>query len=126
MRTSASRSRSRSLEKRDRRDSAKDKDATSKPGTPTQDSNHGDMDVRLSGAGQNLQNVPGNKKRCRDFDEKGRSFLPKIVSYESPITWKVMFLNANKTIKLITNADFQVIACAAKCVPSITASILSS
>lgn len=69
---SASRSRSRSLEKRDRRDS--NKDTHSRPGTPTQDSNHGDMDLRLTNSTQSIQSVvvqQNNKRRCRDFDEKG-------------------------------------------------------
>lgn len=73
VRTSGSRSRSRSLEKRDRRDSLKDKDITSKPGTPTHDTNHGETDGRIN---NNVPNVPsavqGSKKRCRDFDEKGK------------------------------------------------------
>ncbi|KAJ8982215.1 hypothetical protein NQ317_013517 [Molorchus minor] len=76
-RTSGSRSRSRSADKRDRRDSLKDKEKekeSSRPGTPTQDSNHGDMDLRLTNSTQSIQSVvvqQGNKKRCRDFDEKG-------------------------------------------------------
>ncbi|XP_023311914.1 zinc finger protein swm isoform X3 [Anoplophora glabripennis] len=74
-RATASRSRSRSLEKRDRRDSLKEKEKEpSRPGTPTQDSNHGDMDLRLTNSTQSIQSVvvqQGSKKRCRDFDEKG-------------------------------------------------------
>ncbi|XP_060533115.1 zinc finger protein swm [Cylas formicarius] len=54
----SSRSRSRSIEKRERRDS---KDV--RPDTPTADSGGGDVDMRA--------NPPGNKRRCRDFDEKG-------------------------------------------------------
>lgn len=74
MRTSGSRSRSRSIEKRDRKDSLKDKETTSKPGTPTHDSNLGDADGRNNNNGQNLQNISqGSKKRCRDFDEKGKN-----------------------------------------------------
>ncbi|XP_030748092.1 RNA-binding protein 26 [Sitophilus oryzae] len=68
----SSRSRSRSLEKRERRDS-KDLKIHSRPGTPTQDSNHGD-DVPISNSNQTLNSVvvqPNNKRRCRDFDEKG-------------------------------------------------------
>lgn len=50
-------------------------------GTPTQDSNHGDVDMRLSTTSQSIQsvvavasNVPNSqpgfqtKRRCRDFD----------------------------------------------------------
>lgn len=53
-------------------------------GTPTQDSNHGDVDMRLSTTSQSIQsvvsvasNIPNNqtgsfqqqtKRRCRDFD----------------------------------------------------------
>lgn len=50
-------------------------------GTPTQDSNHGDVDMRLSTTSQSIQSVvavassvpnsqPGfqTKRRCRDFD----------------------------------------------------------
>lgn len=51
-------------------------------GTPTQDSNHGDVDMRLSTTSQSIQSVvavassiPNNqagsfqaKRRCRDFD----------------------------------------------------------
>jgi RNA-binding protein 26 len=73
---SASRSRSRSAEK-PRKDGFKDKDAKeghSRPGTPTQDSNHGDMDLRLTNSTQSIQSVvvqQNSKRRCRDFDEKG-------------------------------------------------------
>ncbi|KAG5882370.1 hypothetical protein JTB14_036294 [Gonioctena quinquepunctata] len=72
-RSSASRSRSRSLEKRDHRDlKEKEKDG-SRPGTPTLDSNHGEMDARISNNAQSMQGalVLQGKKRCRDFDEKG-------------------------------------------------------
>ncbi|KAK9887320.1 hypothetical protein WA026_021628 [Henosepilachna vigintioctopunctata] len=68
-----SRSRSRSVDK-PRRDSLKDKERElSRPETPTQDSNHGETDVRVNTLGQNIQScvVPPNKRRCRDFDEKG-------------------------------------------------------
>lgn len=52
-------------------------------GTPTQDSNHGDVDMRLSTTSQSIQSVvaassipnnqtssfpPQAKRRCRDFD----------------------------------------------------------
>lgn len=66
------------MEKREHRDLLrdKDKDGSSKPGTPTQDSNHGEMDLRLTNSTQSIQNVvpQGSKKRCRDFDEKGICF----------------------------------------------------
>lgn len=53
-------------------------------GTPTQDSNHGDVDMRLSTTSQSIQsvvaaatNITNNqvtlfpiKRRCRDFDGK--------------------------------------------------------
>lgn len=51
-------------------------------GTPTQDSNHGDVDMRLSTTSQSIQSVIVNaasdnavsmfqgKRRCRDFDGK--------------------------------------------------------
>ncbi|KAF7284043.1 zinc finger protein swm [Rhynchophorus ferrugineus] len=66
----SSRSRSRSLEKRERRDS-KDVKTHSRPNTPTQDSNHAE---EVSNNSQTLSSViiqPNNKRRCRDFDEKG-------------------------------------------------------
>lgn len=44
-------------------------------GTPTQDSNHGDTDMRLSITSQSIQSVVSvkdshfaSKRRCRDFD----------------------------------------------------------
>lgn len=50
-------------------------------GTPTQDSNHGDMDLRLTNTTQSIQSVVvqqsqsesrnNTKRRCRDYDEKG-------------------------------------------------------
>lgn len=73
-RGSLSRSRSRTPDKRERRDSAKEGKEHSRPGTPTQDSNHGDMDMRLTTSTQSVASVvvqQGNKRRCRDFDEKG-------------------------------------------------------
>lgn len=68
-----SRSRSRSLEKRERRDS-KDIKNHSRPGTPVQDSNHGDSDLPVNSTAQTVSSVvvqPNSKRRCRDFDEKG-------------------------------------------------------
>lgn len=58
-------------------------------GTPTQDSNHGDIDMRLSTTSQSIQsvvavasNIPNNqtgpfppKRRCRDFDGKSSLFI---------------------------------------------------
>lgn len=64
------------------------KESRSGAGTPTQDSNHGDMDLRLTNTTQSIQSVVAqqinntnssgntgndtrpNKRRCRDFDEK--------------------------------------------------------
>jgi RNA-binding protein 26 len=94
-----SRSRSRSLERKkidrferieiDRTDRAEG----SPGGTPTQDSNHGDVDMRLSTTSQSIQsvvavasNIPNNqtssfqqqaKRRCRDFDG---TYLDNIVT----------------------------------------------
>lgn len=69
-----------------RKDRTKDKadkdlkDPRSGAGTPTQDSNHGDMDLRLTNSTQSIQSVVSqqinnadsrsSKRRCRDFDEK--------------------------------------------------------
>lgn len=46
-------------------------------GTPTHDSNHGDVDMRLSSSSQSIQSVVvggqgsfQGKRRCRDFDGK--------------------------------------------------------
>lgn len=67
---SRSRSRSRSLEKA-RRETVKEKDREhSRPGTPTQDSNHGESDLRLNTSTQSCV-VLSTKRKCRDFDEKG-------------------------------------------------------
>lgn len=56
------------------------KETRSGAGTPTQDSNHGDMDLRLTNSTQSIQSVVSqqinntdsrsSKRRCRDFDEK--------------------------------------------------------
>ncbi|XP_025829280.1 RNA-binding protein 26 [Agrilus planipennis] len=82
---SRSRSRSRSADRKDRKDSARGdtkelKESHSGAATPTQDSNHGDMDMRLTNTTQSIQSVVvhqssnenrAQKKRCRDYDEKG-------------------------------------------------------
>lgn len=83
---SASRSRSRSTDRKERKDSKSEKeikefkDQNSGAGTPTQDSNHGDMDLRLTNSTQSIQSVVvqqnnsenrQGKRRCRDYDEKG-------------------------------------------------------
>ncbi|XP_071057172.1 zinc finger protein swm [Onthophagus taurus] len=72
---SNSRSRSRS---KDRKETVLNlKDSHSGAGTPTQDSNHGDMDLRLNSTTQSIQSVVvqqggvERKRRCRDYDEKG-------------------------------------------------------
>lgn len=84
---SRSRSRSPDRKKIDRNDRTNeiprpDRIDTSPGGTPTQDSNHGDIDMRLSTTSQSIQSVvavasnisnnqTGNfqpKRRCRDFD----------------------------------------------------------
>ncbi|XP_072760590.1 RNA-binding protein 26 isoform X2 [Anoplolepis gracilipes] len=67
-------------------------------GTPTQDSNHGDVDMRLSTTSQSIQsvvsvasNIPNNqtgsfqqqtKRRCRDFDEKGYCMRGDLCPYD--------------------------------------------
>ncbi|XP_011866319.1 PREDICTED: RNA-binding protein 26 isoform X1 [Vollenhovia emeryi] len=67
-------------------------------GTPTQDSNHGDVDMRLSTTSQSIQSVvavassiPNNqtgsfqqqaKRRCRDFDEKGYCMRGDLCPYD--------------------------------------------
>ncbi|XP_015588872.1 RNA-binding protein 26 isoform X2 [Cephus cinctus] len=65
-------------------------------GTPTQDSNHGDVDMRLSTTSQSIQsvvavasNIPNNqtgpfqqKRRCRDFDEKGYCMRGDLCLYD--------------------------------------------
>ncbi|KAG7214031.1 hypothetical protein KM043_001398 [Ampulex compressa] len=98
-----SRSRSRSLErKKVDRSERIDVDRTDRiegspgGGTPTQDSNHGDVDMRLSTTSQSIQsvvavasNVPNNqpgsfqaKRRCRDFDEKGYCMRGDLCPYD--------------------------------------------
>lgn len=82
-RLSASRSRSRSPQQR------KDSNS-SRPGTPTQDSNHGDLDLRLTNTTQSIQNVvsaatqanSASKRRCRDFDEKGYCMRGEMCPYD--------------------------------------------
>ncbi|KAJ8688500.1 hypothetical protein QAD02_024295 [Eretmocerus hayati] len=80
------RSRSRSLERKMRME----RSALS-PGavTPTQDSNHGDVDMRLSSSSQSIQSVvsvPNTgfqpKRRCRDFDEKGYCMRGDLCPYD--------------------------------------------
>ncbi|KAJ8956336.1 hypothetical protein NQ318_015074 [Aromia moschata] len=114
-RTSASRSRSRSLEKRDRRDSLKDKEKDpSRPGTPTQDSNHGDMDLRLTNSTQSIQSVvvQTGKKRCRDFDEKGYCMRGEMCPFdhgvdpvvlEDATLTRVLSYNPNGTPAVVTS-----------------------
>ncbi|KAK0077937.1 hypothetical protein PV325_003260 [Microctonus aethiopoides] len=65
-------------------------------GTPTQDSNHGDIDMRLSTTSQSIQsvvavasNIPNSqpgafppKRRCRDFDEKGYCMRGDLCPYD--------------------------------------------
>ncbi|XP_044739465.1 RNA-binding protein 26 [Chrysoperla carnea] len=96
---SHSRSRSRSLDK-DKKDH---KEPLSGAGTPTQDSNHGDTDMRLISSTQSIQSVVANadvnsgsgnfvpnntgpvfhgKRRCRDFDEKGYCMRGDMCPYD--------------------------------------------
>ncbi|XP_043515157.1 RNA-binding protein 26 isoform X1 [Frieseomelitta varia] len=97
-----SRSRSRSLDrKKIDRTERMDVDRTERidgspgGGTPTQDSNHGDVDMRLSTTSQSIQsvvavasNVPNSqpgfqaKRRCRDFDEKGYCMRGDLCPYD--------------------------------------------
>ncbi|PBC26377.1 RNA-binding protein [Apis cerana cerana] len=97
-----SRSRSRSLERKkiDRSermevDRTERIDGSPGGGTPTQDSNHGDVDMRLSTTSQSIQSVvavassvpnsqPGfqTKRRCRDFDEKGYCMRGDLCPYD--------------------------------------------
>ncbi|KAK9309838.1 hypothetical protein QLX08_000650 [Tetragonisca angustula] len=97
-----SRSRSRSLDrKKIDRTERMDVDRTERidgspgGGTPTQDSNHGDVDMRLSTTSQSIQSVvavassvpnsqPGfqAKRRCRDFDEKGYCMRGDLCPYD--------------------------------------------
>ncbi|KAJ9594957.1 hypothetical protein L9F63_013741, partial [Diploptera punctata] len=99
-RLSLSRSRSRSNERiRDK------KEPLSGAGTPTQDSNHGDVDMRLTTTSQSIQSVVSaggkttvetnansgptllsgifhTKRRCRDFDEKGYCMRGDLCPYD--------------------------------------------
>ncbi|KAL0099310.1 hypothetical protein PUN28_020108 [Cardiocondyla obscurior] len=100
-----SRSRSRSIERKkiDRFERLEidrtDRIEGSPGGTPTQDSNHGDVDMRLSTTSQSIQsvvavasNIPNNqtgsfqqqqaKRRCRDFDEKGFCMRGDLCPYD--------------------------------------------
>ncbi|XP_017877205.1 RNA-binding protein 26 [Ceratina calcarata] len=97
-----SRSRSRSLDRKkidrsDRMDVDRTERIEGSPGggTPTQDSNHGDVDMRLSTTSQSIQsvvavasNVPNSqpgfqpKRRCRDFDEKGYCMRGDLCPYD--------------------------------------------
>ncbi|XP_076663292.1 zinc finger protein swm isoform X2 [Andrena cerasifolii] len=97
-----SRSRSRSLDrKKADRSERMEVDRTDRiegspgGGTPTQDSNHGDVDMRLSTTSQSIQSVvavassvPNNqpgfqaKRRCRDFDEKGYCMRGDLCPYD--------------------------------------------
>ncbi|XP_015113241.1 RNA-binding protein 26 isoform X1 [Diachasma alloeum] len=97
-----SRSRSRSLEPKKTERSERPAEPTrlerldaSPGGTPTQDSNHGDIDMRLSTTSQSIQSVvavastaPNNstgfqgKRRCRDFDEKGYCMRGDLCPYD--------------------------------------------
>ncbi|KAK4878106.1 hypothetical protein RN001_010612 [Aquatica leii] len=90
---SNSRSRSRSIDRKDRKENFRNdkdvKDNRSTAGTPTQDSNHGDMDLRLTNTTQSIQSVvvhnSGNrtpKKRCRDYDEKGFCMRGEMCPYD--------------------------------------------
>lgn len=92
---STSRSRSRSIDRKDRKDVTRNdkevKENRSGAGTPTQDSNHGDMDLRLTNTTQSIQSVvvhhnsSGNrspKKRCRDYDEKGFCMRGEMCPYD--------------------------------------------
>lgn len=112
---SVSRSRSRSNDRiRSDKDNKKDskvsadtkdmlvgKDENSGGATPTQDSNHGDTDMRLTSTTQSIQSVvsalnpssvagtaanagpPGAaKRRCRDFDEKGYCMRGEMCPYD--------------------------------------------
>ncbi|XP_053970250.1 RNA-binding protein 26 [Hylaeus anthracinus] len=96
------RSRSRSLDRKkidrsDRMDIDRSERIEGSPGggTPTQDSNHGDVDMRLSTTSQSIQSVvavvssvPNNqpgfqtKRRCRDFDEKGYCMRGDLCPYD--------------------------------------------
>ncbi|XP_046476145.1 RNA-binding protein 26 isoform X5 [Neodiprion pinetum] len=98
-----SRSRSRSTDRKkvdrsERNEAARVERGDGSPGggTPTQDSNHGDVDMRLSTTSQSIQSVvavganPPNsqsgtlqpKRRCRDFDEKGYCMRGDLCPYD--------------------------------------------
>nr|CAD7610691.1 unnamed protein product [Timema genevievae] len=105
---SPSRSRSRSHShsgpsSRSRERTHSKKEPTSGACTPTQDSNHGDVDMRLTMTSQSIQSVvsagegtsalkrtatppaPGtfsSKRRCRDFDEKGYCMSGDVCPYD--------------------------------------------
>nr|CAD7266537.1 unnamed protein product [Timema shepardi] len=105
---SPSRSRSRSHShsgpsSRSRERAHSKKEPTSGACTPTQDSNHGDVDMRLTMTSQSIQSVvsagegtsalkrtatppaPGtfsSKRRCRDFDEKGYCMSGDVCPYD--------------------------------------------
>lgn len=91
---STSRSRSRSLDRKERKEigrTDKEKDSRSGAATPTQDSNHGDMDLRLTNTTQSIQSVVVHhnsaatrspKKRCRDYDEKGFCMRGEMCPYD--------------------------------------------
>ncbi|KAK5638531.1 hypothetical protein RI129_012826 [Pyrocoelia pectoralis] len=90
---SNSRSRSRSDDRKERKESSRTdkevKDTRSGEGTPTQDSNHGDLDLRLTNSTQSIQSVVHNstgnrspKKRCRDYDEKGFCMRGEMCPYD--------------------------------------------
>lgn len=79
-----SRSRSRSLSPADRRS----RSPLSGGATPTQDSNHGDTDMRLSTTSQSIQSVVNmkdgltTKRRCQDYDEKGYCMKGELCPYD--------------------------------------------
>ncbi|XP_011499699.1 PREDICTED: RNA-binding protein 26 [Ceratosolen solmsi marchali] len=95
-----SRSRSRSIERKKldrlervdlgRLDRMQESAASPGGGTPTQDSNHGDVDMRLSTTSQSIQSgvtvassLPvSTKRRCRDFDEKGYCMRGDLCPYD--------------------------------------------
>lgn len=64
------------------------KDSRSGAGTPTQDSNHGESDVRLTSSAQSIKsvvvhhNTASPKKRCRDYDEKGFCMRGEMCPYD--------------------------------------------